>query len=211
MVTIFPMPWSDFGGLLPLGPCVWRLRRFEAVTRTADSKAWVQELADPRWEIRATLGVMDHITAAEVEALIELHGSARPFLLHDPRRPGPRLDPDGAILGMARPEIHSVASAGFQIRALPPGYVLSAGDLISVEHGAGVGVYRVVSTTTADYAGITPLIHVTPQPRPIAAVNQTVRLINPIAQVIIDPDSYEPGEPDGYVQRGMRFIAVESW
>lgn len=214
MALTFPLPTAEFADLLPLGPCVWRLQRFESVTRTADSKPWLQELADPRWRVRVTLGVMDHVEAAELQALIDMHGSARPFLLPDPRRPGPRLDPDGAILGAATPVLHSVTASGFAISGLPAGYGLRRGDLIGVRHPnvAHQAIYQVASAAAAaNGVSVTPVIEVEPRPRPQAIAGNSVQLIRPMGLFTVDVDAFDPGEPDGSVQRGMRFEAVEAW
>lgn len=214
MALSFPLPWASTAATLPLGPSVWRVQRFEEITRSADARPWVNELAAPRWLARITLGVMPHPEALAVQALLDLHGSEYPILLHDPRRMAPAADPFGAILGAAMPVIHTVdAGDGFRIAGLPAGYVLSRGDLIGVRH-PDVGrqaLYEVIMPVVTAGTGITPLIHVRPRPRPQAAVGQAVQLLQPMALMILQPDSFEPGEPDGFVQRGMRFDAVEAW
>lgn len=214
MALSFPLPWADCAATLPLGPGIWQLQRFEEITRSADSKPWVSELAAPRWSVRVTMGVMTHDEALAVQALLDLHGSEYPFFLHDPRRSGPALDRDGALLGAATPVLHSVDMGnGFRISGLPAGYGLSRGDLIGVQHpGEGQqALYEVSMPVAAASNGITPLIHVRPRPRPQAAAGNPVQLLSPTALMILQPDSFEPGEPDGFVVRSMRFTAVEAW
>lgn len=214
MALTFPLSWPDTAATLPLGPSIWRVQRFEEITRSADARPWVSELAPPRWMARVSLGVMDHQEALAVQALLDLHGSEHPILLHDPRRIAPAADPLGTALGAATPMIHSVdAGDGFRISGLPAGYVLSRGDLIGVRHPdlSHQALYEVSMPVITAGTGITPLIHVRPRPRPQAAAGQPVQLIAPQALMILQPDTFEPGEPDGFVVRGMRFDAVEAW
>jgi len=213
MAFSFPLPWSQFAGLMPIASSVWRLRRFETVAWTADSRPWVSRLAEPRWHVTVRMGVMDLDEAAELQALFDLHGSDYPFRLHDPKRPGPRLDLDGTILGAATPTVNGIEAEGFEIAGLPANYTISRGDLISVSHPGPMrrALYAAMSTVAADGTGVTPVIPVRPRPRETATVGNAVFLAPATGLMLALPDTFDPGEPEGYVVRGMAFEAVEYW
>ncbi|WP_370269245.1 hypothetical protein [Nioella sp.] len=213
MALSFPLPWSEFGALLPVQSAPWTLKRFEQVTWSGSSVPNVAELSDPRWRCRVTLDVMDADEASELRTLFELHGSGHPLLLHDPARPGPRLDRDGSLLGAAAPTLATVSATGFSLKGLPPAYALSRGDLVSVVHGTAArrALYVLAEGASANGSGVTPQIRVLPAPRLIAAADHTVDLINPTGLMLVLPDSYEPGQSSGTVVRGMGFDAVEAW
>lgn len=213
MSLTFPLPWSSFGAKLPVQSAAWKLRRFEEVSWSGASVPEVAELADPRWTCRVVLDVMPNDDALEIQTLIELHGSSQPFYLHDPMRSAPRADPGGAVLGAATPILGTVSATGFRINGLPPGYAISVGDLIAVDHGAAplVALYSAASVTVASGSGITPDITVLPAPRVLAAAGDAVRLVNPVGLMIILPDSFDPGRSSGAVTRDMTFQAVEAW
>ncbi len=207
----YPMDWADFAGLMPILSAPWRLRRFEQITWSGGAVPDVSEMADPRWSCRVTLDVMDLDAAIEMQALIEMHGSAHPFLLHDPARLAPRLDPGGIVYGSSTPILLSVAPGGVAVSGLPAGYVLSRGDRLDIDHGSTRAIYSVAAPTTADGAGITPLIPLMPPPRTLAAIGQAANLVRPVGSMVILPDSYDPGQHSGGVVRGIQFDAVEAW
>ena len=213
MAFTFPLAWTSFAALLPIMSASWRLRRFEEMTWTGTSRPDVSELAEPRWSCRVQLGVLHHEEAAEIQALIELHGSAHPFLLHDPARPAPRHDPTGAILGAATPQIASISAAGVAVQGLPAGYQIARGDLLALTHG-GVqfrALHVALADVSANGSGLTPAIPLLPAPRPLAATGHPVTLIKATGLMVALPDSYDPGHSDGQVVRGMSFDAIEAW
>ncbi|MEZ5752862.1 MAG: hypothetical protein R3D60_13160 [Paracoccaceae bacterium] len=213
MTLSFPMPWSDFAARLPIQSAPWTLKRFEEITWSAGSVPSVSDLADPRWSVRVTLDVLSTAEAVDLQTLLELHGAAHPFLMHDPERPGPRLDPNGATLGAASPSVASIGADGVSLKGLPAGYVLSRGDLLSIAHGSAGqrGLYVLGETITADGTGVTPVAATLPRLRSIAAADDPVGLINPTGLMLVVPGSYDAGEPNGVIRRGMRFDAVEAW
>lgn len=212
MSLSFPLPFAEFGQRLPIQSAPWKLRRFEEMSWSAGAVPDVAELADPRWSCRVTLDIMTLDEAAEIEALIEAHGSAKPFLLHDPRRAGPQFDREGLLIGSAAVTVAAVSPGAVSLTGLPAGYTLTRGDRLALLHGAGRrGLHTVSATVVADLAGTTPAIPLTPAPRSVVAVGQSVELVVPKALMLIVPDSYEPGTMSGGVVRGMTFDAVEAW
>lgn len=211
-MLIFPLPWQDFAGRLPIQSAPWKLRRFEALTWGARGTADVAELADPRWSCEVTLDVMTLDEATEIEALIEVHGSAHPFLLHDNRRPGPLLDRDGTVLGASVVVVSAVGPGTISLSGLPADYTLSRGDRLALLHGDGRrGLHTISAPVVASPSGVTPPIPLSPAPRILVEVGQTAELIRPKALMQIVPDSFEPGTMSSGVVRGMAFAAVEAW
>lgn len=213
MALSFPLPWSSFAARLPIQSAAWKLRRFEEVSWDGASVPSVAEQADPRWTCKVVLDVMLRDDAVEFQTLIDLHGSSRPLLLHDPMRPAPRADLDGLLLGAASPVLGSVSASGFSLVGLPPFYEVSVGDLISAAHGLGqrVALYAAAQAVVANAGGSTPEIPVLPAPRPSAAPGDAVTLKNPVGLMIILPETFDPGRTSGAVTRDMSFQTVEAW
>lgn len=209
MAVIFPLPWGSFMGIMPVQSAAWRLERFEEIARTADQFAHVRDLADPRWAATVTFAAMEAREAAHALALLELHGHARPFLLHDPHHMSPALHPAGADITAVT--VHSVGTTSLRLQGLPAGYALSIGDRLAIAHsGASRTMHRVVEATVAAGTGITPFFDVVPQPRPQAAAGQVVALRWPVGFMLIRPGSLKVGEPDRMMVRGVGFEAVEA-
>lgn len=145
------------------------------------------------------------------------------FLVTDPRRPRPRLiapeirltpppaglfisaDPDpGDISGMvalfsgATPVIGTIdpSMRALSISGLPPNVKLARGDLISFTYGASplrYALHELVAPVTANGAGETELVEVSPPIRPGAAPGTALRLEEPVCKAILIPKTADTG------------------
>lgn len=111
----------------------------------------------------------------------------------------------------ANAQIASIAGNNKEmtLSALPFGYKLSGGDLLSFDYGTSPvrrALHRVVLPVTASGAGVTPNFEVRPYIRPGATVGLAVTLVKAAAKVRMIPDSFNPGtnDSDG-ITRGMSF------
>lgn len=215
MAITFPVPVSGFASRLRVSDFRWQLREFPEISGTAIGQVIVNEIAERRWRASVKLARMSPAAAADIQATIEAIGPSGHFLLCDPSRIGPALDPSGAALGSSDVTIHTIGAdnRSLRLQGLPAGYVLSRGDMLSIAYGASPVrrmLARAAEAATASGAGITPLFEVRPFLRNGVAVGQTVTLVRPAAKVIFEPGSFDPGTPfTKLLVGGMTFTAIE--
>jgi len=173
-----------------------------------------KDLRPPLWWGSFEGRQLTHAQAAEVEALVEaMEGSIETFFAWNPARWYPIADHQGATLGAATVRIHTVGgdNRSLRLRGLPAGYVLTRGDLLSFDYGAGSSraCHRVVEASAiADGAGVTPLFDVRPHIRVGAEVDAVVSLIRPGPEMRIIPGTYEPAFVDRRFA-SIRFEAIQ--
>lgn len=215
MALSFPLAFDDFMARFGLEEGTFTLSRNDQVSGLGNGQPLNAELASPLWRFEgATIQIPDD-DAEAIAALFEvLEHPGRDFFIANPRKKGPRVDPDGAILGSATPTIHTLASNHREIRVtgLPGGYVLSRGDMIAFDYGpAGQkrrALHRIVSTVTASSGGLTPLMEVFPHIRAGALVGDAVSLAPATMRAKLIPGSYSPSGVGGMYQR-FTFSAIQ--
>lgn len=172
------------------------------------------DIAPQLWRGTMALAPSRHADAQAVEAMLSrLSAQGTTFFAYDPRRVGPREDPDGSGLSGFSPEIASLAGNNreMSIQGLPVDYALLPGDMLSFEYiSAGLtnyGLHRVVTGATAGATGITPLFEVTPAIRPGAATGAAVELVRPYCEAKLLEASYGHGRP--VITQGAEFDIVQ--
>lgn len=208
----FPLPLASFFQLLPISSCRIDLPEALDVSETAGGQIIRADLGTALWSGQIDLSVMTHNEAAAVRPLINvLRRAGASFLVSDMTRAWPRLDPNGAILGASIPLINSVGGSGreLSLKSLPAAYVLSRGDMLSFEYGAGprYALHEVIETVTASGSGVTPLFEVNPPVRPGAAANAVVQLVYPRCKAVLTPGATDLGVTRNTVTRD----ATLSW
>jgi len=166
------------------------------------------------WQAEFTLAPGAHADIDFDEArlsLLTMPGAS--FFAYDPRRTGPRDDPDGTILGANAPTISSVAYRDIGISGLPAGYVLRRGDYIGWSYGTSpirYALHRAVSTATASGAGVISAIEVVPPVRPGLTVGTAVSLRRPVCKMVVQPGSVSVGVGSGMISAGATFRATQT-
>lgn len=215
MPITFPVSLGGFASRLRVNDFHWRLLDFVETAGTTLGQAIVNELAPRRWRAEVTLARMSWEAAEDLEATINAIGPTGTFLLHDPKRIGPRSDPSGASLNALDPVIHTVGSDNrtLRVQGLPAGFVLSRGDMMSIPYASAPQrrlLLQASETVAASGAGVTPLFEVRPFLRPGLAPGQTVTLVRPAAKVMFEPGSFSRGKPvTKLLVGGMAFSAIE--
>jgi hypothetical protein len=214
MSITFPLARAAFADRLKIAAFRLELVPFVETSGTGLGQIITVEIAPRRWRAEVGLARMPHAEAAEVAALVEALGPAGTFYLHNPAQPGPRDDPDGAILGAAAVTIHTVGADNRSLRlaGLPTGYRLSRGDLLHFDYGPAPlrrALHRVVEDATASGAGLTPGFEVRPYLKAGTTAGLAVTLMRAAAKMMLEPGSYEPGTEGPVLTAGMGFRAVE--
>lgn len=166
------------------------------------------------WQAEFSLAAGAHADIDFDEAglsLLAMPGAT--FFAYDPRRTGPKDDPDGAILGASAPIITSVAYRDIGITGLPAGYVLRRGDYIGWAYGSSptrYALHRAVTTATASGSGVISAIEVVPPVRPGLTVGTAVTLRRPVCKMVVQPGSISVGAGSGMISSGATFRATQT-
>jgi hypothetical protein len=202
----FPLPLSEFFGGLKVTRVELYDRQPQEFSRTAGGSILRASLGASLWVGSVTMPSSRHDGQMETDAILSV--LARPgasFFVTDPRRDGPKSDPDGAIYGSSTPSILSLDADNkrLSLQGLPANYVLQRGDMLSFQYGSPVqyALHRIVQGGTANGSGSTGLIEVTPFIRPGAAALDPVQLVRPYCKAVMasQPDFgvIEPGLSPG--------------
>jgi hypothetical protein len=135
------------------------------------------------------------------------------FLLYEPRRMYPRLDPLGTVLGSATVTIQSIGANRdtVALTGLPADYPLSGADPFAIDYGSPLRRYygRFSEAVSANGSGVTALATIRPRLPVGISAGASVILKKPACRGIILPDSFDPGSSDQYTVRGMRFTFLQ--
>lgn len=188
----------------------------QSMDRTAGGTVLKASIGESYWGGSATLApsAIKDASVYEIEALLSVVNRAgMSFLAYDPRRAYPAADPDGSILGASTVTVASINANNreLSLEGLPAGYVLTAGDMISVEASStNHALFRIVTGATADGSGDTSLIEVTPFIPPFVTVGDTVHLAQPRGRfVLVDQSNYGRGRPA--IVPGAEFSFVQTF
>jgi len=197
-VLTFPLTLAQFYDLLPIGKAELDLPEALDVSQTTGGEVLTADLGTSLWSGRIELGVMTHDEVSAIRPLINiLRRAGTSFLVSDPTRPWPRLDPKGTILGAATPTILAVGGSmrELSLTGLPAAYPISRGDLISFTYGSPTryALHEVVAAAVANGAGQTGLIEVNPPIRPGAAAGAAVQLVRPRCKARLVPGENTTG------------------
>lgn len=188
------MASTDLMAALVVGSVKFRLDYGQETSGLAGGSIQVADLRSPLWRMDADCSTLTLDQLLEIETLIDVLGGSRgSFHAWDPRRPFPKLDPAGALLGASAIRINSFGSdnRSLSLKGFPPGYVLSRGDPLAFDFGGRRAFHRISTTTvTADGAGVTPTFEVVPNIRSGAATNADVILKRPAAEMKLVPGSF---------------------
>jgi hypothetical protein len=218
MTIAMPMPITTFANVIcdKVGDTAFTLLQYKLTSGTSIGDMLTARLAVSRWQAEVSFGSMRTSRSSDIQALCEvLEERGGQFNLFNKRRPYPKEDPKGVLLGARSPGIHEigVASNTLRVNDLPSGYVLSVGDMLSVVYSANpvrVALYRVCERVVAAGNGITPAFEVAPFLRAGMAVGNAVTLKRPVARMQIMPGSFTPGQAVGNTINGMGFTALET-
>ena len=168
MALTFPLALPNLADLLTTIESIpWNLARYQEFSGLGTGEGLAHDLAPPLWEAEVSTGPMYHDDAYAAQARLNaLMGSINTFYLHNPAKPGPRLDQSGPALmaldwifgsgqwndaGVWRddipwsgvftgfaPVLHTIGANRNTVRVsgLPGGYILSVGDFFHVDYGS---------------------------------------------------------------------------
>ncbi|NTT88575.1 hypothetical protein [Tabrizicola fusiformis] len=197
-VLTFPLSLAQFYDLLPISKAELDQPEALDLSQTTGGEVLTADLGTSLWSGRIELGVMTHDEVSAIRPLINiLRRAGTSFLVSDPTRPWPRLDPNGTVLGAATPTILAIGGSGreLSLTGLPAAYPISRGDLMSFTYGSPTryALHEVVGAAVANGAGETGLIEVNPPIRPGASAGAAVQLIWPRCKARLVPGQNATG------------------
>lgn len=211
MAVSYPYALPVLADRLKLQKVSWTIQRNDELSGDGDGRVWQAELAPPLWTATVELCEMDLDLAEAVAALIrKLHGAQESFLLYNPARKYPTIDPTGTILGSAYVTVAATGGNTISLTGLPAGYVISLGDKMSIAYaGSRVAFLEASETVAADGAGTTGPIEVFPHVPVGIQAGQAVTLIRPACKCFILPNTHNPGSASKMSVTGASFKALQ--
>jgi len=203
MALSFPLTTLVAPGVYASGFLRLRVRQERSIT--AGGRSIGRDLGPALWVGSFQTRPYPTAQAREIEARLHaLDGVIRTFRAYDVRQSRPAtaaasFDDTGVTLNGA-PTASAVSLAG-----LPAGFVVTPGDHLAFDYGAGPSraLHQAVEGATADGSGDTPAFEVRPYVRPGALGGAAVTLVRPWGVFALDPDGV--GEPQ-QVQVGLYTI-----
>lgn len=188
-----------------------RLARRQELSRVQGGLTQGKDMGPPLWTANWTSVPIRLADADAVKADFDsLMGVVRTFHLYPPTRSQPReMIGSPAALGSVTVGSIRADNAAFTLAGLPSGFVMSAGDFVSVSTAAGgVEFFQLVRGGTANGSGVTPALEVSPHVRPAVAAGDAVTLIKPLVEMRLDPDALDDPLVSG-THRQITFKATQ--
>lgn len=215
MALSFPLSREQFFQTLKVSEVTFRDTLPIETTQLADGTVIKASLGAALWRGTVKLAPAYSTDAVAVEAYLSLlQRPGATFFVFDPRRIGPKADPDGTALASAAPQIASINANNRDIAlsGLPAGFVISPGDMLSFAYGSSptrYALHRVVVGATANGSGTTGQFEVSPMIRTGASAGTNVTLVRPYCKAMMtgDPD-YGTGGP--LISNGASFDFIQT-
>jgi hypothetical protein len=217
MAAVFPLSLPSFFDALPIAQVSFDLPEVSEMSRTAGGDLMVASLGTRLWQGQVTLGRLTRAEARRAKTLIDLaQGSEASFMAYQVQYPAPALDPQGGGLNGFTPRIRQVLADArlISLKGLPPGYVLSRGDMIAFSYRTEpvrFALHAIVDDgVTVLGTGQTNSFEVRPHIRPGAAVDAAVTLVKPACKARIIPGTVSPGQARRFITEGMAFEFLQT-
>lgn len=137
MALTFPYA-LDFLAKCLLGPEIpLRLIRYDEKSGSGDGRHWSAQLSTPLWGASYPLYAQTPALAREINAKVNaLDGMSKTLLWADPYYKGPA---SGLTTGLGAVTVGSIRAdrGAIALAGLPAGFVLTAGDYLSINHTSG--------------------------------------------------------------------------
>lgn len=219
MAITFPRQLPFSGSLFASGSEL-TLARGDARNRDGAGMIEVIELADPLWSLKLVTKPLRPSVRAKWKAwALSLQGGIQLFYGYPPiqqypmaYRPGPGVLSlprvgGGTFDGTAT--LTAIDAATLALSGLPFGFVMSAGDYVSVPLTGGSRMLHVITEGTTGNSFGTANISVTPPVRPETALGaNVVQFVRPQALFVLKHETFNA--PDGEVDAPVSFEAMQT-
>ena len=213
MAFAFPLSQAQFLDQLRVQSARFWLPESLTTESSEGGEIFTADRGPRLWQAEFTLAQGHHHSVDEDEARLAMLAQAgRSFLAHDPRRTGPKADPEGAGLAGFTPKISITTGREVTLSGVPASYQISRGDYLGWTYGSNpvrYALHRAVTAPAADGTGLA-VVEVTPNIRTGAAAGSAVSLIRPVCKMVLVPGSYAPGAAARVFTAGATFRAQQT-
>lgn len=204
---------TAFMSALTIDSVEFTLQQRQEFSRQAGGTPRVADVGPEFWQAKVGASKLSNAAARAADAIYnQMRGSLGTFYMWDPRAQYPQSDLTGAILGSATVTIYELGGDNKSLRltGLPVGYVITAGDKLSFDHGTPNHrcLHEFVAGATADGSGHIALTEVVPHIREGASTGLVVTLKRPTAEMMIMPGTYS-FPSTGPVSSSISFTAIQ--
>ena len=164
----------------------------QELSRQANGATRGKDLGSALWRTDIVMQAMRFDDALDFEAMLNsLDGVINEFEIGDFRRKYPRRHADGSFVDSGLLNAVGANNDNLAIDSLPAGLVLSRGDYLSFDYGAGPSraLHQVMNSVQADAAGLAVDVYVRPHIRTGATIGAAVTLRIPTALMSMEPKS----------------------
>ena len=205
------LPLEQIFDRLPIASVDWNIQRNDELSGAGSGDMWTAELSDPLWVGEVTLGVGRNDELKQAAARIRsLRGTQVAFMMCDPISQYPQADPKGSILGNAVITLRTIGPDRItaRMKGFPPGYVLTVGDKLQINHQDLIAFVEVGETVAADAAGNLDAPIYPNLPSSFTA-DSLVVVKRPACPVVIEPESHKAGTAARSVTNGAGFKVLQ--
>ncbi|WP_411838675.1 hypothetical protein [Paracoccus sp. ME4] len=163
------------------------LQRFDEMSGSGDGRFWSAAMAQPLWTASYSLYAKQAAHSRELNAKVRaLDGAARTFYWADPYYDGPA---SGVTAGLNSVTVSGIRTdrGAISLSGLPPGFVLSAGDRLTIQYGSGRVYFGEFSegATAGTLGNIADARELRPYLPFGISVGVTVRLVRPFFKAMV--------------------------
>lgn len=197
MTLAFPLSLAQFSDLLDVAEATpLTLRRGDERSGVGDGRYWSARLHEPLWQTTLTLSRLDNFAdGALINSKLNVLGLMENTCLYTPvGRNGPA---SGVTTGLGAVTVSGIRAdrGGVTLSGLPDGFVLTSGDVLSIQHGTGryyLGEFSEGGTANSsgaivNHREIRPYL---PFGVPVGAA---VNLVRPVVRMMLE--NYTPYSP----------------
>lgn len=167
------------------------LQRRQELSRTADGRTQGKDLGPAIWRAEFQTYPLAQADAEALEAdLMTLQGVVNSFYAVTMRRRAPLTWASNTLAGVTVLAI-GASNDKISLAGLPAGFVMTAGDFVTITTSSGTELHKLARGGTADGNGQTPKMEVVPHIRPGVAAGDAVTLIDPFAEMVMEPGSLD--------------------
>lgn len=206
MALTFPLTLIDD---FPGWSTAFDIPRRQELSTTAYGLIYSKDFGSPLWRAAYQSITLSPNRVDEWRARLNVLGeSTETFYGYATSRCYPINDPHGTILGGSNIQLTVIAGNNKEINlgGFPPGYVLSVGDMISID---GRDLHRVVVGRTANGSGVMSNVEVRPHIWPDVITPQPVSVVKPHCVMMIVPGSIN-STVDANGRGSIYFEAIEA-
>lgn len=171
------------------------LQRYDEISGSGDGRFWSAQMARPLWTASYSLYSKSAAHAREINGKINgLDGSSKTFRWSERYYPGPACGVTAGLGSVTVGGIRSTDRGAVNLHGLPSGFVVTAGDYLSISYGSGKVYFGQFAETSDPVGGGGTSGQVEMRPYlPLGiSVGASVSLVQPYFIAMIPPGGFTP-------------------